>query len=195
MKLSERRRSFSIVINPPKDNENPMNWLTAYMLSIRTELNAYSYFAIIHDKDVNEAGQSKTKHIHLILLAKEKCSGLDILEMLCKVLNCKEVQISVDKVYNIRQDVRYLIHEDQPEKFQYSRDEIVTNCKAYLFDALEDEKEYKTFTIEDCEKAVKVEHCELIDLMKRYGLKQYKQYRIVMLDIINAFLEVEYRNS
>lgn len=191
MKLSERRRSFSIVINPPKDTKQPMEWLNLYVTSIRTELNAYSYFAIIHDKDINELGQEKTKHLHLILLSKEKSSALDILAMLCKVLNCKEVQVSIDKVYNIRQDIRYLIHKDQPQKFQYSKNEIVTNNKAYLWTCLEDEKEYTTFTIEDCEKAIALEHLDLIDLMKRYGLEQYKRNRIVMIDIINAFLRDE----
>lgn len=191
MKLSERRRSFSIVINPPKDTQQPLEWLNLYVTSIKTELNAYSYFAIIHDKDVNELGQEKTKHLHLILLSSEKSSGLDILAMLCKLLNCKEVQISIDKVYNIRQDIRYLIHEDQPQKYQYSRNEIITNRKAYLWTCLEDEKEYKTFTIEDCEKAITVEHLDLIDLMKRYGLEQYKKNRVVMIDIINAFLREE----
>lgn len=191
MKLSERRRSFSIVINPPKDTQQPMEWLNLYINSIRTELNAYSYFAIIHDKDKNEVGEDKTKHLHLILLSTEKSSGLDILAMLCKVLNCKEIQISIDKVYNIKQDIRYLIHEDQPQKFQYSKNEIVTNRKAYLWTCLDDEKEYQTFTIEDCEKAVQLEHLDLIDLMKRYGLEQYKKNRIVMIDIINAFLRDE----
>lgn len=191
MKLSERRRSFSIVINPPKDTQQPMEWLNSYVTSIRTELNAYNYFAIIHDKDINELGQKKTKHLHLILLSTEKSSGLDILTMLCKILNCKEVQISIDKVYNIKQDIRYLIHEDQPNKFQYSKNEIITNRKTYLWTCLEDEKEYTTFTIEDCEKAVQLEHLDLIDLMKRYGLEQYKKNRVVMIDIINAFLRDE----
>lgn len=188
MKLSERRRSFSIVINPPKDTPQTMEWLSLYVTSIKTELNAYSYFAIIHDKDTNELGQEKTKHLHLILLSSEKSSGLDILTMLCKLLNCKEVQISIDKVYNIRQDIRYLIHKDQPQKFQYSKNEVITNRKAYLWTCLDDEKEYQTFTIEDCEKAVQLEHLDLIDLMKRYGLEQYKRNRVVMIDIINAFL-------
>lgn len=191
MKLSERRRSFSIVINPPKDTAQPMEWLNLYVTSIKTQLNAYSYFAIIHDKDKNEAGENKTKHLHLILLSSEKSSGLDILTMLCKLLNCKEVQISIDKVYNIRQDIRYLIHKDQPQKYQYSKNEIITNRKTYLWTCLEDEQEYQTFTIKDCEKAVMVEHLDLIDLMKRYGLEQYKKNRVVMIDIINAFLRDE----
>ena len=97
----------------------------------------------------------------------------------------------IGKVYNIRQDIRYLIHEDQPQKFQYSKNEIVTNRKAYLWTCLEDEQEYQTFTIKDCEKAVMVEHLDLIDLMKRYGLEQYKKNRVVMIDIINAFLRDE----
>ena len=36
-----------------------------------------------------------------------------------------------------------------------------------------------------------VEHLDLIDLMKRYGLEQYKKNRVVMIDIINAFLRDE----
>lgn len=192
MKLSERRRSFSIIINPPKD-KNQMDWLNNYMLSIKTELNAYNYFAIIHDKDLNDLGQEKTKHLHLILISKEKSSGLDILAMLCKVLNCKENQISIDKVYNIRQDIRYLIHKDQPKKYQYTKEEIKTNNRAYLWTCLEDEEEYQTFTIKDCEKAVMVDHYELIDLMKRYGLEAYRKNRIVMLDIINAYLNEKYK--
>lgn len=193
MKLSERRRSFSIVINPPKDSREPMQWLNYYAICIKTQLNSYNYFAIIHDKDKNEIGQDKTKHMHLILLSKEKSSGLDILAMLCKVLNCVNVQISIDKVYNVRQDIRYLIHEDQPQKYQYSKDEIITNNKAYLWTCLEDDEEYQNFTIKDCEKAVMVEHLDLIDLMKRYGLESYKKNRIVMIDIINAYMNEEYK--
>ena len=170
-----------------------MQWLNYYTICIKTQLNSYNYFAIIHDKDKNEVGQDKTKHMHLILLSKEKSSGLDMLEMLCKVLNCVNVQISIDKVYNVRQDIRYLIHEDQPQKYQYSKDEIITNNKAYLWTCLEDNEEYQTFTIKDCEKAIMVEHLDLIDLMKRYGLESYKKNRIVMIDIINAYMNEEYK--
>lgn len=78
----------------------------------------YQYSAILHDKDVDENGQLKKEHFHVIVcFPRQKdmsalCNELDIKPNYC------------EPVRNRRSAERYLIHADQPDLYQYDPDKI-----------------------------------------------------------------------
>jgi len=74
---------------------------------------------ILHDKDVDPDGTLKKPHYHLLLFFDGKKSFEQIKEI-TDVLNAPNPQ----RVKNPKGIVRYLIHMDNPEKYQYKREDI-----------------------------------------------------------------------
>lgn len=83
----------------------------------------------LHDKDVNPDGTPKKPHYHVLLQFDGKKSYSQILEF-TKTLNSTIPQ----KVENIKGMVRYFIHLDNPEKYQYQKEMIRCFGGAYLED-------------------------------------------------------------
>lgn len=77
----------------------------------------------LHDKDVNADGSPKKPHWHVIYIF----DGPHSYEQM------KEISDSVNaappvRVLNVRGAVRYLIHLDDPEKYQYHLGELKSFC-------------------------------------------------------------------
>lgn len=80
---------------------------------------------IFHDKDKNEDGSAKPKHIHFI--AQNAPRSFDWWSDALGIPSN-----FIERVHRPRAMVRYLIHLDDPDKAQYSLDEIETNDRRYL---------------------------------------------------------------
>ncbi|RAN54119.1 hypothetical protein B8A31_01555 [Dolosigranulum pigrum] len=76
----------------------------------------------LHDKDVNPDGEIKKPHWHILLSADGPITDKAVKKIL-KPLNCPEPR----KVGSSRGLVRYMTHMDNPEKYQYSLDDIVAH--------------------------------------------------------------------
>ena len=80
-----------------------------------------AFLSPLHDKDINEDGTSKKAHYH-IMFRFDVPQTLQSVQKLCDSLgaiNCKHIT-------SPRGYARYLLHLDNPEKHQYSRDLIVS---------------------------------------------------------------------
>lgn len=74
----------------------------------------------LHDKDVNPDGEVKKPHWHIMMFFDGKKSFEQIKEITDSI-NCPIPQA----VKNPKGMARYLIHMDNPEKYQYEKDKIV----------------------------------------------------------------------
>ena len=86
----------------------------------------YSYAAILHDKDYDVNGEIKKEHYHYII----KTNSPQNIETICNTL-----LISTNYCRVVKNDVgflRYLIHYDDLDKFQYSIDEVYGDLKINL---------------------------------------------------------------
>ena len=111
---SEKGRDWTFIVYPESAPEHWREILDkTYLRWIESPL---------HDKDVNEDGEIKKPHWH-ILLSFEGPVTLKAVEKIALQLNCPEPR----KVGSGKGLVRYMIHKDNPEKFQYSIDEIVAH--------------------------------------------------------------------
>lgn len=107
-----RARVWTMIIYP---ESAPKNW--------KDLINDkhISWCNILHDKDVNPDGTIKKAHYHVILFFDGKKSYTQI-KSLTDELNAPIPQ----KVESPKGMVRYLIHKDNPEKYQYDKDIIET---------------------------------------------------------------------
>lgn len=85
----------------------------------------------VHDKDTNSEGEIKKPHIHILLMYDGVKSYNQILEITQKI-NASAPQ----KCGSAKGLVRYMIHMDNPEKYQYSRADIIGHGGVDILDML-----------------------------------------------------------
>lgn len=112
-----RVRNFATVVYP---ESAPENWL-----EILSGLFVPAFVSPLHDKDVNPDGEPKKPHYHVLFMYDGKKSieqATDAFSSFSGV-GCEVVQ-------SIRGYARYLCHLDNPEKYQYSPDDVKAFCGA-----------------------------------------------------------------
>lgn len=107
-----RTRNFACVVYP---ESAPENWR-----SIIAESKIPVFISPLHDKDVNPTGEPKKPHYHVLAMY----------ESVKKPEQAKEFfesfgGVGCETVNSIRGYSRYLCHLDNPEKVQYSIDDVV----------------------------------------------------------------------
>lgn len=113
----DRARTWTFIVYP---ESAPENWR-----ELLDEYHVPWVESPLHDKDINPDGSVKKAHWHVILLFDGKKSYEQVKE-LTDTINAPIPQ----KTANTKGLVRYLIHMDNPEKYQYKRDEIVCHSGA-----------------------------------------------------------------
>lgn len=108
-------RTWEVVVYPDSESYVP-----AEVLAKVTE-----YFAkwcyVLHDKDVNDDGTPKKAHYHVY-------GKLDTPRTPQSVSNALGVGVaSLRVVSSWRSAVRYTVHIDHPNKYQYSADDVIAN--------------------------------------------------------------------
>lgn len=81
---------------------------------------------ILHDKDVKEGGELKEAHRHLLVTVKQQKSFNAF-----RKLFADEQNTLVKPIEDFQHDFRYLTHKDDPDKYQYSEKDIVTDGTDY----------------------------------------------------------------
>lgn len=105
-----KSRYWSILVYPesaPEDWENVLAGLT--------------YCYKLHDKDVNKDGELKKAHIHVLLMF-DGPTTYNVIKEITERLN-SPMPIPARSV---RGTIRYLIHADNKDKYQYNREDIVS---------------------------------------------------------------------
>lgn len=124
--MEKRYYNFSCVTYA--DVESVQAWLDDNCQIVKH----YAY--IVHDKDDCE------KHIHLILLLynNKTCSAL--FKTFKNTFNCNTL---VEPLHDTQSCYEYLIHKNNNDKYQYSKNDIITDNKTF-FDTLEKNEKYIT---------------------------------------------------
>ena len=104
---NSRFRFFDLLLYPDCEQHNEV-------LSVIKD-SGIDFCGILHDKDVDESGKLKKTHIHLVLWGVQTT-----ISSLSSRLGLPENYISIRGTRVSR--LRYLVHADNPEKYQYSPD-------------------------------------------------------------------------
>lgn len=115
---NEKGRAWTIIVYPGDDDTLPDNWLAILQ-------ETFVEFAVspLHDRDVNEDGELKKPHHHILLLYPNTTTYRNVKSLTDK-LNSPFPQ----KVLNTRAMVQYMVHQNSgKDKFKYNKADI----KAY----------------------------------------------------------------
>lgn len=109
----KRYRNFATIVYP---ESAPENWQL-----LLSELKIPMFISPLHDSDVNPGGEPKKAHYHVMLMF-DSVKTLEQAEQIIKSFNGVGCQI----INSVRAYARYLCHLDNPEKHQYSIENVVS---------------------------------------------------------------------
>lgn len=147
------------------------------------DVQADVYGFIFHDRDALEDGKMKTYHIHAVFNLKKKKRISTIINDLADACSVGCFAVTVKPMTSFEGSFQYLIHKHDPDKYQYSIDDVITNLA-------EDERD----TILEAEstslgfaeiKAICLASCDMLEVIERVGIGTYQHYRATINDIWN----------
>lgn len=141
--MATRTRNYATVIYPSKEycelysigldydgsdgyGSAPDNWR-----EILSEMCIPCFISPCHDKDINPDGKFKKPHFHVMLMF----DGVKTSEQVQSIFS-QIGGVGLEIVQSIRGYARYLCHLDNPEKNQYSTDDVVSFGGADYFSVI-----------------------------------------------------------
>lgn len=106
-----RTRNFATVVYP---ESAPVHWL-----DIVSSSKVPCFVSPLHDKDTNPDNTVKKAHYHVIAMFESVKTNEQAVEFF-KTFN----GVGCEVVKSLRSYARYLCHMDNPDKYQYSRDDV-----------------------------------------------------------------------
>lgn len=106
-----RTRNWATVVYP---DSAPENWL-----ELLGELCIPCFVSPLHDSDVNPDGEVKKAHWHVLLMYDSVKESTQVQENISVFSG-----VGCEKVGSLRGYARYLCHLDNPEKCQYSPEDV-----------------------------------------------------------------------
>lgn len=175
-------RFYSIVFEKydiEKKNEIINNSLENVLKSI---CDLYAF--INHDKDIKDNGENDREHIQCYVELKNRTYSKTLLKRLAYLLKINENRIGLrtrkrdDRIANIQ----YLIHLNDPEKYQYAPFEILTNNRKLIDGILTNE--VTELTAKTLLEIIDRHRSNKREIMLEIGLQAYNKYFRVIQDII-----------
>lgn len=117
MAKEKKSRLFLGVLYPDSESYD----CAAVLANLPVVFDEWAY--ITHDKDTDENGELKKAHIHWVGKLKNATS----IQAVCDSMHLGVPENSVEYCKNWKYAVRYLIHKDSPDKFQYSPEAVESN--------------------------------------------------------------------
>ena len=145
-----RTRAWTCVVYP---DSLPANWT-----DILDDLHLEWVQSPLHDKDVNATGEPKKSHYHLLFLFAGVKSFEQIKEI-TDLLNAPIPQVC----HNSRSLVRYMIHLDNPDKYQYNKSDIISHGGVEIDEFLRPTSSIRYEIIKD-----------MISFVQREGITEYQ---------------------
>ena len=153
-----KNRNWAMVLYP---ESAPEDWREQLRLS-----GLQVAISPLHDKDVNADGEPKKAHHHVILVYGSPTTYNNV-KALCDRLN----QPIPQPLEQVRGYYRYLTHEDNPEKAQYSKSDIQT---LNGFDI----REFVELTKSEVTKAKR----EILQLIRDNSITEYADLIDILMD-------------
>lgn len=180
--INSQTTSFNIIIQiEGYDTEMISNLLLKYLHSYKCN---YAY--ILHNKDLDNEGNIKKSHLHLIIYNFEKRKRLStMINELSEKLEINPFAITIDTIKSLEGSIQYLIHKNDIEKYHYDKCEIITNINDKELDLL---LEYNNSALSFDRLFQTVLNAKnKTEIMQQIGISYYQHYRGVISDIWNDY--------
>lgn len=177
MNLNKESKKFACVLQLSKERTE----LFSELPSLLPSLDDLENFAFIkHDKE------DKLPHVHLVLTFAKRKRGQRVLNMLSQSLSLSfSDSLSVEVAEDLGACVQYLIHKNDPDKFQYDPSLIVTNfSKEVLSSLLESAASLDAYALRDICIA---KEGDLIEIAQEIGLQAFSRHRYLIEFIISKY--------
>lgn len=165
----DRTRNWTFVVYP---ESVPKNWT-----QLVDEYRVPWVCSPLHDKDVNPDGEIKKAHWHVIMFFSSKKSFEQIKKITDSLKGPKP-----QRVENAKGMVRYLIHMDNPEKYQYSKSDISVHCGADILKYLTSTGGDKLKLIAEMQEWIDENECTEFSVLADYARRErfYDWYDVVV---------------
>lgn len=111
--MAEKRyRNYATVIYPESMPEDA--------LDIIREWKIPCFVSPLHDKDINPTGEAKKPHYHVLIMFEGVKTQEQVKDLFDQIGG-----VGVEVVASLRGYARYLCHLDNPEKVQYSPEDVL----------------------------------------------------------------------
>lgn len=157
-------------------NWNIISYVPVPLLEEYVKNDFIDRFAMIcHDKDVNEDGEVKECHTHIVVTYRNARTFTSVLKDFERYKRDTEQNTRILPVKDLNKELRYLIHIDDTDKYQYPITDVSTNRDNLLNLFEEDEQNLKVEQLlDDINNDV-----PLRTMVRRYGrdfILNYSKY-------------------
>lgn len=176
--LDSQRSQFNVVLSDLTRCKSSIQEICDKLSSL-----GFMYFGCVHDKDVKENGEKKLTHCHIVLLSMKRLRVKQVINYFVDIAKTNFENVQVDEVVSTSSCIQYLIHLNDSNKYQYSREELFSNnpsqADAYLIETPKS-NELTTQALFDFifkDKLSRIELCYAI------GIGKYQHYKSTIEDL------------
>lgn len=181
--MSSQRKRFNIVIS----DLSLCNAIDskAGIFQLLSTLSNYgiTYFAIIHDKDIDIQGLLKRSHLHIVVLLESIKRAKQILNIMCDLFITNSENVQLQECLSPISSVQYLTHKNNQEKYQYFYDDIMTN-NYDLLTQMYGSKVVDTIITAEMLFDMVDDNLSIREIISIIGLSNYQTYRQVIKDLM-----------
>lgn len=176
MNLTKQSKKFAIVLQLSKERAE----LYPSLSDLLPKLDDFEDYAFIkHDRE-------DLPHVHIVLTFSKRKRGQTVLNMLSDVFSVNyRDSLSVEVAEDLPACVQYLIHKNNPEKYQYDQKLIVTTYSDETLNSLlESDAPLDAYAL----RAICIaKEGDLIEIAQEIGLNAYSRYRYLIEYIISKY--------
>ena len=177
MNLQSQTTKIAVVISLA---DRSSQWCTDKLLELTNtfndEFNIWS--AVVHDKDTTTNLDGiviqKHTHIHFIGIGHRK-RLLNYLNQFSIWFECSTLAVSIDKLTDFTTMCQYLIHKNDLDKFQYSKDRIFTNMSKDELDTTLNAEIGESLTADKLMFIIGTSN-NVVEVINRVGLSNFQHY-------------------
>lgn len=173
--LTAQRRMFDIVVSDLSRCKNTISDFTENLSKY-----GFVYYAILHDKDVDNNGVNIRSHLHVVLVSSKTLRVKQLIGILCDSFVTNPENIQVQEVISLAGSIQYLLHMNNKEKYQYSKDCILTNDNDNLDGYLLENASVEKLTTKGLLDMIMVQEYNRLDLIQVIGIGAYTHYHKVI---------------
>lgn len=139
------------------------------------------YVYILHDKDVNEDGSPRSAHFHILCTFAQNKSFNSVSSLVQSSQNT-----FVQQLQDIGGAFAYLTHQNNPEKYQYNSDDLISDNLDYWLDKIP-EFEIKKSKNDDFVDDLLSDDFDVVAMARKYGrdfiknVSKYESFRFRVL--------------
>ena len=181
-----RTRNWTFVVYP---ESAPINWR-----SLIDDNHVQWIESPLHDKDENPDGTKKKAHWHILVMydgVKSYAQVKDLTDRLCSPIP--------KRCESTRGLVRYMIHLDNPEKFQYQKSEIVGHCGADVESFFEMSASSRLDKLKDISEFILDNHVTSFSDLVQYAIETDDDWFTILADkntlFVNKLIDSEWKKA